>query len=139
MSTSVPRTRAAQVHLTSLARSMRLRPERQLFANQKVTLSLRALHPLLPLRKALPRGLRLTPGSALVVLSGNLAGQVVGADGVEIWNGAIPAGALLELPEHSRQELRSSGRQTTAILVIEPREAPAGDGEKGSFSPFVDG
>ena len=118
---------------------MRWRPERQLFANQKLTLSLRALHPLLPLRRALPRDLRLTPGSALVVLSGNLAGQVVGADGVDIWRGALPKVALLELPEHSRQRLRSSGRQTTAILVIEPREAPGGDGKKGSFSPFVDG
>jgi hypothetical protein len=73
------------------------------------------------------------------VVSGSLSGQVTNSDGVEVWNGDIATGALLELPEDSRQELRSSGRQTTVILIIEPREVPGDDGKKGSFSPFVDG
>ena len=139
VSTSVPRTPSAQIPLPSLARRMRLRPERQLFANQKLTVSLRAFHPLLPLRRALPGDLRLCPGSALIVISGSLSGRVTDLGGIEAWSGEITEGTLLELPEESRPELRSSGRQTTAILLIEPREAPEGNGKKGPFSPFVDG
>ena len=73
------------------------------------------------------------------MISGSLSGRVTDLGGVESWSGEITEGTLLELPEESRPELRSSGRQTTAILLIEPREAPEGNGKKGPFSPFVDG
>jgi hypothetical protein len=39
ISTSVARTAAEQLALTALAPKMRLRPQRQLFANQKLTVS----------------------------------------------------------------------------------------------------
>lgn len=139
VSTSVPRTPPAQVPLTALARSMRLRPERKLFANQKLTVSLRALHRLLPLRRALPKNLRLRAGSALIVISGSVSGRITDPSGSAAWSGESSAGTLLEIPQSSHPVLRSSSRETTAILVIEPREGGESTNTQGPFSPFVDG
>jgi quercetin dioxygenase-like cupin family protein len=139
ISTSVARTAAEQLALTALAPKMRLRPQRQLFANQKLTVSLRALHPLLPLRRTLPANLQLNEGSALVVLSGTLEGQIISSNGEAKWQGELSTGSLIELPADTRYQLRAAGRKTTAVLVIEPRLVPTGDGKEAPFSPFVDG
>ena len=139
ISTSVARTAAEQVPLTVLARTMRLRPQRQLFANQKLTVSLRALHPLLPLRRTLPSKLQFNAGSALVVLSGTLRGQISSGDGTSKWQGELRTGSLIELPCDTRHQLCTADRTTAAVLVIEPRLVPIDDGNDVPFSPFVDG
>ena len=139
VSTSVPRTPAGQIDLVGCAPTLRLRPQRVLFANQKLTVSLRALHPLLPLRRALPTDTLSAAGGALVVLCGSLRGSVANDQRETSWEGDLATGALLEFEGKASSQLGCQGRATCAVLLIEARALSGDLGSKGAFSPFVDG
>ncbi len=138
VSTSVARTAQQQHPLLARARSMRLRNTQQLFANQRVGITLSALHPRLPLRRSLPPCA--DRNRYLVLIDGSLHGSVHGIDSsVPSWRGQLSAGSLIALPKDLDHQLRASGHGPAVALVIEPRgQAAQGDGPQ-PFTPFVAG
>jgi len=139
VSTSVARMEQQQMSLFSLARGMRLRNTRQLFTNQRVTISLCVVRPRLPRRRSLPGGKHIVHGSALLVLDGLLEGEVQQPDGGRSWRGQLPAGSLIDLPRQGRHELRARGSTAAVALLIEPRGQSAHSDVNEPFTPFVGG
>jgi hypothetical protein len=139
VSTSVARTEQQEMSLFSLARGMRLRNIRQLFANQRVTLSLCVVRPRLPLRRSLPGGKPIVRSSALLVLDGLLRGMVEHPGGGRHWQGQLATGSLIDLPRDGRHDLRAHGSRPTTALLIEPRGQALHTGKVEPFTPFVDG
>jgi len=139
LSTSVARMASRETSLLAMASGMRLRNTRQLFANQRVTVSMCALRPRVPLRRTLAGGSLIARGSALLVVDGLLQGEVLQPDSGALWRGQLPTGSLLDLPRGGRHKLRARGPGLAIVLLIEPR-GQSSEREAGEpFSPFVDG
>ena len=139
VSTSVARTEQREISLRSLARGMRIRNTRQLFANQRVTVSMCVVRPHLPLRRYLPGGAPIVRGSTLLVLDGLLQGEVQQPGNGSSWSGQLSNGSLIDLPRDGRHELRAHGSPPTTALLIEPRGQSAPSNEDEPFTPFMGG